>query len=69
MNALDTKINYFRSKLDAVKRAKAHLDKENADFNREFSEFLKKNGVPETFSPLDLIETFRKKPGGIITLD
>lgn len=61
MNAVETKINYFRSKLDEIKRTEVALKIVTEKYNREYSEWLIEQGMPEQFTQLDLIAHFLKK--------
>jgi hypothetical protein len=60
MNATDAKINYFLSKINQVRQAEQAYKSIAAEFNQEFVEWLKSQGMGEVFSPVELIAHFRK---------
>lgn len=66
MSAIDTKINYFQGKREEIKRKQAELTMLAGQFDKEFGEWLKEQGMPEQFTPIDLIKHFRKKSEIII---
>jgi hypothetical protein len=61
MNATETKMNYFRSKLDEVRRLEMDLKMKVGNFDREFKDWLREQGLPEQCHLIDVISHFTQK--------
>jgi hypothetical protein len=59
MNATDTKINYFLSKVEQLRTAERNYKTLATEFNQEFGEWLRSQGMPDNFNPVELIAHFR----------
>ena len=62
MNAVDTKLNYFKSKLDQVRRLGMDYKMAEGQYDAEFKEWMKEQGVAGENTLIDLIQHFRQKP-------
>jgi hypothetical protein len=66
MNAIETKVNYFRSKLDDIRRTEMDLKMKVGKYDEEFKLWLREQGLPENYSLLDLIDLFVKKKSSLV---
>lgn len=61
MNAVRSKLNYFKSKLDRLKVMEQELVANRDQFNKEYVGWLKEQGLAEQFTQIDLVCHFLDK--------
>lgn len=61
MNAMETKLNYFKSKLEQVKSFQATAKIAADKFDAEFQTWMREQGMPEQYTMVELISHFVKR--------
>ncbi len=57
----ENKIEYFQEKMNGVRKAEMGLIKARSEYDKEFTDWLKGEGLPDSIALIDIIAHFAPK--------